>query len=69
MPNPVSVTVEYTVDASGVSSDAVVVDSDAGSYTQEFEKLAIATVLSFKSTGTVRPCRVRTKIMWKLEDP
>jgi len=69
LPHPVFVTVEYTVDASGVSSDAVVVDRDAGGYAQEFEKLAIAAVLSLKSTGTLQPCRVRTKIVWKLKDP
>lgn len=53
----------------GVASDAIVVTSDAGGYAQEFEKLAIAAVMAMKFVGTTQPCRVRTKIVWKLEDP
>ena len=65
---PFSVTVEYTVDARGVASDAIVVDRDTHGHEREFEKLAIATVLAMKFKGVSQPCRLRTKIVWKLQD-
>ena len=66
---PITVTVEFTLRPDGTTVDAEAIESHAGSYRPEFEKLAVAAVLATRFKRTSLTCRGRMKIVWKFVDP
>ena len=68
VPMPITVMVEFTVRPDGTSADARAIETHAGGYGPEFEKLAVAAALETRFQRMTHSCRGRWKIVWKLGD-
>jgi len=68
LPSPVSVTLEFTVSEEGRTSNALVVDSDAGTYAQQFGEQAIQAVATWRFHRVPKACRGRAKVVFKIAD-
>jgi len=68
LPSPVSVTLEFTVSAEGRTSNALVVDSDAGTYAQQFGEQAIQAVATWRFLHVPKACRGRARVVFKIAD-